>query len=450
MASRVARIYQRLDGHAKEVVNGASAAFALRMSGAALAVVLNIALGRMMGADGVGLYFLALSVVTIAMVLGRAGLDNTLLRFTAASAAAGDWAAVKGLYVKSIWLTLAASGFLAAAVIMLAPWLGDSVFSNPNLATPLRLMALAIVPTAVLTVVAQMLQGLRRTKDGIAVLSVWAPAFSLGFALLLVPRLGLQGAALAYTIAAILGALAAWWRWRRATPQLTRLHGVFATEKLLRSSIPLFWAALSQLTIALSPTIVLGMWSTSSDVGIYGVASRVVVLVSFLQLAVGSIASPKFSALYQQGDMPALATLAQSCTRLQILAATPLLAACWLAPEAVMGIFGSDFKDGATVVAVLAVGQLVAIAMGTAGNVLMMCGYERMVRNALVVSAFTCVAMTLLLVPRMGVVGAAAANAATLCIENLAMAALLWRTLGMTAFAFPFHRLRRALGVQRG
>ena len=429
LPNRISKYYHRLDEHTKEVVVGASSAFVLRILGAALSFALSVVLGRMLGASGVGLYFLALSVVIIATVIGRVGLDNTVLRFTAASASMGDWVAVKGLYIKSMKLTLVASSIMTLPVLAFAPWIGQTLFDEPSLTMPLRLMALAIVPTALFTIVAQMLQGLKRTKDGNTVLSVWAPAFCLMGAIALVPTWDVMGAAMAYTMAAILTVLIAWWRWHSATPQMTHLSGYFSTVKLLQSSVPLFWMSLSQLIVTLSATVILGIWSSSADVGIYGAASRVVLLLSFLVLAINSIASPKFAALYQKGDMHSLVSLANNSTKLLILASSPVFAILFLMPEKVMGIFGPEFASGATVILILAAGQVVNIMTGTAGNVLMMCGYERLVRNTLGISVVVCIGLSFLLIPSMGVVGAAIANAVTVTIENLILVTLVRRKI---------------------
>ena len=436
--NQIIRFYNRLDSHSKELVNGSFTSFLLRISGAILAFILNIALGRMMGANGVGLYFQALSVASIAMVLGRVGLDNTLLRYAAASSSLEDWVSTKGLLVKSLTLTLFVSALLTLVVYLLAPWLGRTAFSDVNLINPLRLMVWAIVPTAIYTIVAQMLQGIKRAKDGIAILSVWAPAFCLVGAFFLVPRLGINGAVLAYDIAAALAVLIAWYRWRKATPQLRGVKGVFSTGKLLKSSMPLFWVTLAQLAISYTSTFTVAIWSTSANVGIYGAASRMVLLVNFVLLAVNSIASPKFASLFQQGDMLALAKLAKGSTKLLIFAASPFFFLFWFAPSELMMLFGKEFATGASVISILAIGQLVNIITGPAGNVLMMTGHESMVRNTMFVSALICIAISWLLVPSMGIVGAAIANTITVSIENLIMVALVWRMFGFLTIPVPF------------
>ena len=73
--------FHSMDGHLREVLTGASIAFLLRVLGAAAAFALNMVIGRLLGAEGAGLYFLALSVALIGSLLAQLGLANTLLRF---------------------------------------------------------------------------------------------------------------------------------------------------------------------------------------------------------------------------------------------------------------------------------------------------------------------------------------------------------------------------------
>ena len=53
------------DEHAREVLRGSTNAFLLKILGTGLAFMLSVAVARLLGASGAGLYFLSLSVVTI-------------------------------------------------------------------------------------------------------------------------------------------------------------------------------------------------------------------------------------------------------------------------------------------------------------------------------------------------------------------------------------------------
>ncbi|HET9870607.1 MAG TPA: hypothetical protein VFR02_08950, partial [bacterium] len=107
-----------MKGHLGEVVEGAAAAFLLRALGAALAFGFNWLVARRYGAGGAGIFFLALTVLAFATVLGKMGLDNSLLRFIAANAAVRHWKAVKGVYARGMTLALLVSGAISLLLFL--------------------------------------------------------------------------------------------------------------------------------------------------------------------------------------------------------------------------------------------------------------------------------------------------------------------------------------------
>jgi O-antigen/teichoic acid export membrane protein len=183
-------------------------------------------------------------------------------------------------------------------------------------------------------------------------------------------------------------------------------------------------------------TLALGMWATPRDVGIFGIANRTATLTSFILLAVNNIAAPKFAALHRAGDLATLGRVARDSARLMALVAAPMLIVCLILPGPVMRIFGADFESGAAVLSILAAGQFVNVVTGSVGFVLIMCGYERMYRNAFVVCAASSIALNGLLIPRFGILGAAIATAGTLALQNLVAAMLVWRKLGVVTIPF--------------
>lgn len=426
----------RLDSHMWDIVCGASTAFLLKMLGVVLAFGFNVLLARMLGAEGVGIYFLALLATTIATVFGRMGLDNALLRFTAVNASVGDWVAVNGVYRKGTMLALVASTLSALVMFVVAPWLAGTVLSKPELTSPMRWMALAVVPMVMLLLHAEMLKGLKHIRDSQLVQVVGVPALSLLGLYLLGQGWGVKGAVWAYIIASVLTGIVGFWLWRRAVPQLRESAGHFETRVLLRSSMPLFWVASMSLLLNWTPTFMLGIWGTNTDVGIFGVASRTAMLTSFILFATSSIIAPKFAILYHQGDMDALGSIARNSSKLMILMATPPLLLFVLAPRWVMGIFGSQFVEGATALTILALGQFVNVATGSVGYLLMMSGHERLMRNNITGVAVLNVVISLLLIPWLGVIGAAIATAISVSIMNLVSVGLVWSRLRICTIPF--------------
>ena len=426
-----AALLSHLDHHMHEVLRGASVAFILKILAAILGFAFNVVLARLLGADGAGMYFLALTVSTVAEVLGSLGLDNTLLRFTATSAAVGDWEAVKGACTKGLKLALGASSIVALAIVLAAPWLAEALFSEPALTAPIRWMALAAIPVSLFRLHGQLLRGLKHIRNALTVQSVCASALSLLGVIVLAPTQGVQGAVWAYLLAAGITLAIAMRLWHRATPQLRNLSGKFDTSRLLNSSMPLFWTDILRMINKWSPTIILGIWGTSAEVGIFGVANRTAALTNFVLIAFNSISAPKFAALYGQGNMKALEKLGKNCTTLMTLISMPILIVFLLVPAWIMKMFGPHFSDHAIVLSILAVGQFVNVATGSVQFILLMCGYERLIRNVTVICAILEVVLNLVLVPLWGVVGAAIASASIRIFQNLLIASLVSQRLGI-------------------
>jgi len=236
---RLPFVSRRLDVHMLEVINGAAVALVFKVIGTATSFCFNLLLARTLGVEGAGIYFLSLTVATIATVFGRMGLDNALLRFTAANVAMDNWEAVKGVYSKGIKLAFVASSVSSIIMFFAAPLLANMVFHKPELAIPMRWMALAVVPMSLLILHAEMLKGLKRIKDSLLVYGVGVPVLSLIGLYFLAGDGNVNGAVLAYVIATIIMVALGFCLWSSATPQLHRMIGRFEISELLKSSFPL-------------------------------------------------------------------------------------------------------------------------------------------------------------------------------------------------------------------
>lgn len=434
--SKFPAVRNRLDEHMLEVINGAAVALVLKVLGAGLAFLFNLVLARTLGAEGAGLYFLALTVTTIATVFGRIGLDNTLLRFTAANASVGDWSAVKGVYVKGMKLAFTASFVSAVVVFVFAPVLADRVFQKPELAIPMRWMSLAVVPMSVLILHAELLKGLKRIRDSLVVFGVGVPAISLTSLLLFGGSYGVKGVAWAYVSGAILTAFLGATLWHMATPQLQKVSASFRTNVLLKSSIPLFWVASLNMLVNWTATFALGIWGTKEEVGLFSMASRTAMLTSLILMSVNSISAPKFAELYKKKDMDALGATARNTAKLMTVVASPLLLLFLIAPQWVMGMFGEEFQKGGILLSILAIGQFVNVATGSVGYLLMMSGNEKLMRNNVAFVAVISVVLNTFLVPLYGPFGAAIATAVCLSSQNLIAAYMVNSRLGINTMSW--------------
>lgn len=435
MSLRIPARLARLDPHVEEVLNGAVVAFVLRAFGAGLAFVLNVVIGRLLGAEGAGLYFLALSVVMIGAVITKVGLDNTLLRFVASGASSGDWNSVLAVFRMGMRLAAGTSLAAAGAIFALAPWMSEHVFRVAPLAPTLRVMSFGIFSFATMTLLAESLKGLKRIRNSMLVSGVLYPTIALVLIWPLAENYGAQGAAAAYVLGTGTAAAIGWTMWRANTAHVAAPTPAFERKTLWRSCRPLWtMAIINQGVLPWAPLFLLGIWGTAEDAGIFGAATRVAMLVTFFLTAVNTVIAPKFAELHTNGEIKALGRVARRFALLITLAASPLFFLLIFAGDWVMALFGPDFIRGGTALAILALGQAVNTMTGSVGYLLIMTGHERDTRNASVLSMILILSFSILLIPSQGLIGAAIASAVTVAATNIYASFAVYRRLGIIVF----------------
>jgi len=417
----------------KDILSGTVAAFTLKVLAAGLVFGFNVLIARFFGAEGAGLYYLTLSVVTLGVVIGRFGLDIALLRFAAAAAARKDWAVVRGVSKRGISTSLIISVFVSLVTLLAAPLIAHYLFHDDRLVSLIRWMSLAIVPMVLTFIFGQLLRSLQLIQKSHFIQNVCVPAIGIIVLLLIRRRWAVQGATVAYVAGAGISALIGYWLWRRAVPRGDEISSSVKISELISVGTPLFCIAGVNLISNWASIFLLGIFGHKSDVGVFSVAMRTAMLTSFILQAVGSIAAPKFAALYYQGDIRSLETIAKKSTRLMIVAAMPIAILFTLFPQWIMGFFGIQFSAGGYLLSIMTIGQLVNVATGNVILLLMMSGKEIIARNNNAMGAFINVLLCLALIPFFGPLGGAIAVTVAVAIQNIAAFFAVKRSLGITA-----------------
>ena len=433
---KLLKLLDLFDLQMQEVLKNSAIAFILKIMGTALNFGYNAILARMLGADGVGIYFLSLTVVTIASVIARLGLDHALLRFIAASKAAENWDEVNGVYRVGIKTSLVVSCIITTIVYFSSESIAHVVFGKEELIVPLKYMSISIVPFSLLTLYSEILKGVKRIGNAMLVQSLAIPLFSIPIYLLITKKFNVIGATIAFTVSTILVLIMAHILWLRAIPRDKRLKSSFDYKKLFNTSLPLFGIAILNLLIGWTDTIVLGIWLDSTSVGIYGIAFRIATITSFVLVSVNSIVAPKFAALYANGEMEALAKLARQSARLMITFAAPLLFIFIIFPKWLLAFFGAEFKEGALALTILSIGQFINVATGSVGYLLIMSGNQRIVQNVTFISATINVLLVTTLVPVLGITGAAIGTAISIAFINIILSCIVYLKLSILIVPF--------------
>jgi O-antigen/teichoic acid export membrane protein len=180
-------------------------------------------------------------------------------------------------------------------------------------------------------------------------------------------------------------------------------------------------------------TILLATLATAADAGLFNVAYRTTIFISFAMVAATYPISPLVARLHAAGESVRLEETVVRAARLVLAFSIPVAVTLILFAPAILDLFGSGFDAGATAVRIVAVGDVVNVVTGFGGVLLVMCGREADLARSVALGAVLNVGLTAALVPRYGVDGAAAATAVGLAASNLLMTWLAWRRLGIYA-----------------
>ncbi len=409
----------------------------------ALNLLFTIIVARYLSAAGAGVFFFAQILMMIVNLIGRGGMENLLLRHVAAYAAQGNWSALAKLSQMGIRLSVGLSAGLSGVIWMLAPW-AATVFAEPDLTSTLRVIAVSAVPYNLAFLSSELLKGLKKYASAAFIQNTGIPLLGLLLLFSLKQVNDPVTVAVVYVLACTLIGLLAMLIWHRSLPR-----GLDAQEQpqvqLIAASLPFFWISLAILLLSSIDVLVLGYSAASSSVGIYSVAVRTAGLISVAATVVSSVVAPRFAALYAQGEHSALASLGRTATLIATVVSIPLVVLFVVWPRQVLGLFGHEFVGGVLPFIILVVGHLVNTVTGLVGNLLLMSGHEKVVRNCFFGAALLGGALSLVLIPALGMLGAALTSALTMTTVNLVLSIIVYRKLSIIMLPLPSRWLQRLM-----
>ena len=405
---------------------------------AAAGYFFKVYLARRLGAEALGLYALGMSLVGIVGLFNAIGLPAAAARFVAEYSARGDFARLGGFLRRSLGLLTAGNLLLAVVVVMGGPWVAVHFYHAPGLRPYFWAFALIMLFGVLTTFLGQVMAGYRDVARRTVITQFIGTLATIAAAVVLISLgWGFRGYMLAQvgSGALVLGLLAAavW----RMTPAPARVAKTAAPveNKVVAFSAVAFGIAAVDFVLSQSDKIVVGYYLAPKQVGIYAVAMALVGFVPIALQSVNQIFSPIIAELHATDKRATLQRLYGTLTKWIVMLTIPLALTMVIFARPLMGIFGAGFQAGAEVLAIGAVAQMINCGVGSVGFLLMMSGHQVEMVKIQAVNAALMIGLSIVLVPRMGITGAAVATAITVATTNLWSLAAVHSRLKL----FPYH-----------
>jgi O-antigen/teichoic acid export membrane protein len=204
----------------------------------------------------------------------------------------------------------------------------------------------------------------------------------------------------------------------------------------LAVSLPILLVESFYLLLSYTDVLVLQQFRPSEEVGVYFAVVKTLALVSFIHYAMSATTAHRFAEYNALGDKARLSAYvahAINWTFWPSLAATIALLALG---KPLLWLFGPQFVAGYDIMFVAAIGLVVRSAIGPVERLLNMLGHQHICAAAYAAAFGMNVVLCLLLVPRFGGHGAAAATSISLSFETVLLFSIVRSRLGLHVLAF--------------
>ena len=412
--------------------------FLIRVLSAGLAYLSQILLARWMGGSDYGIYVYVWTWVLLLGSMLDFGIASSAQKIIPDYRTSGQHALLRGFLSGGRWLTLATSGIaallLAGLIALLSPWIEESE------RLPLYIGCLTLPAF----VVANTQDGIARSHDwmtlGLMPQFIIRQGLIIGFtagALVLGFQLG-ASAAMAASAAAVWIAMLGQMlvlnrrleRHVEVGPKQYDLRGWLAV------SLPILLVESFYLLLSYTDVLVLQQFRSSEEVGVYFAVVKTLALVSFIHYAMSATTAHRFAEYHALGDKARLSAYvahAIQWTFWPSLAATLVLLALG---KPLLWLFGAQFTAGYDIMFIAAIGLVVRAAIGPVERLLNMLGQQRACASAYAAAFVMNLVLCIVLVPRFGGHGAAAATSLSLVFETVLLFRIVKRRLGLHVLAF--------------
>lgn len=437
----------REDRKFADILGGTAWVLIAQVGAALLGLVITVVMARFYGPAVMGIVAVLASFLSLATIFTLLGTSTSILRLIPEHLVKYSVGSAFRVYRRTQWLVTAVSLLSTAVFFLAAPLVAGRLFGKPHLAPYFALAALFIVFQSLLNLNTQAIRGLRliRTYAFMHLLPKLAKLLLLLVMTFLFyhPDRPVQ----AYLGSLLLTALAGILIMDRAfKKRLVPGEAIqpLGNRELLFISLPMLLTQTMNFVTTQTGVLLLAVFRPEAEVGRYSVAVALASLTAFVLRAINSMATPRLAELFHGDNLDDLFHVARRSAQLIFWSTAPILFGLVVLGRFLLaGLYGPDFTAAFPAMLVLVAGQFVHSVSGLTGSFLNMTGEQNVLSRVKTVAALANLGLGLLLIPVLGMLGAALAAAACNAGWNLYVLYWIRKKYGRSIAYLPLGRFFR-------
>ena len=401
----------------RDLLGKSSVLMVLKLMTAALAFIFHLLLARQLSVESFGLFSLAFSCLVFTTAFTKQGIEPAITRYFSQC----NISKIQSLYFYVLVFVLVNCVIVAFIVLFFSEFISVTLLSTKEL---IELLPLIIGLTSLQTWLAVNCNALKGRQFPISsmLFTGLITYFVACIFIYISPVTTALDALILLFYAVVIATLISVFLTKK---KLKLAWGVeYSIEnsgvlKLYKTSRVLFVSSLASLLIQQLSLLMLARYTSLIDVGLYSIALKVSLLLSYPLVVLNTITAPKYAQMYAKGDFKGFKLLAGYTTKGLIFIATPLCIFVGVFSTEIVSIFGQQYLLSAQILIILVIGQWFNLSTGPVVSMLVMSGYEKVHRlNSMVIAGITVIAMVVF-VPMYGVIAAAWVTTITMALLNI-------------------------------
>jgi O-antigen/teichoic acid export membrane protein len=199
-----------------------------------------------------------------------------------------------------------------------------------------------------------------------------------------------------------------------------------STKEIISTSYPMALSAISYFIMQSIDVIFLGIYNSFETIAYYSIAVKLSSVAALAIVSVNIVIAPKIAKIYKDNNFDKLRVLMKKATRLNVAVSIPILLCIIIFSTYLLSFFGSDYTLAKNSLIILASSQLFNSISGPSAIFLNMTGRQKSLNIILIIALLINVTLNVILIPILGMIGAALSTAISLILWKTAASALVY------------------------
>jgi|GEM_PF-4861325 len=422
----------------EDTLKQVSYTFIVKVAGAFIGVLVQISLARSLGVSQFGVYAYTVNWIMVLAIFSNLGLHLPIIRFIAEYSVNQQFGLIRGILRRVLQLVLIATLLVAIGYMSIVQFQNREItseFYSTMMVGIFLLPVMTLIQTgksflfafqkAALGLLPDVVLRHMLTISGVMFILAYGAKFKANNAMFLVTLTGLI--AMGVTFLCL--------QYARPVESL-RCKPEYHTTLWLKTGLPFLWVALAELLMSRTDILVLGMLRPATEIGIYVSASLIASSLSIIITSVESVTGPKFAEFFAQQKYSEAQQLLTYMTKGLTITIFPIAITLILTGRWVMLLFGRDFTGGDVVLLVLISNQLIFLVAPSLGQLMGISGNQKIFAWVMTIAGLLNIGFSFLLIPALGLVGAALARMIAVVFITSTLGYFLWKREGLMPTIF--------------